>query len=241
MRTCLPGVLLIALQASSTLPAHADQKADTLLAEVQAAYKAAKTMTVTLTSTLHTQEGTEEDRYTLILQKPDKSRLVLKTIKGAKGDMDHTEVSDGRTTWLYKPITNQYTREAVVSGSVLGLVFETTGMLFFQPGGLVPPRATLALLGTKVTSRYAGTKKLGKLVCKILVITTSNAFGGNTRTLYIGPDKLIHREIVHSTMKGQPGIDEDTTVIDLKVNAPLSAADFTFVPPANAKEVKELK
>lgn len=178
---------------------------------------------------------------TLILQKPDKSRLVLKTIKGAKGDMDHTEVSDGRTTWFYKPLTNQYTREAVVSGSVLGIVFVPSGMLFFQPGGLVPPRATLALLGTKVTSRYAGTKKLGKLVCKILVITTSNAFGGNTRTLYIGPDKLIHREIVHSTMKGQPGIDEDTTVIDLKVNAPLSAADFTFVPPANAKEVKELK
>ena len=241
MRPCLTGILLLALQASSTLPARADQKADTLLAEVQATYKAAKTMTVTLTSTLHSQDGTEVDRYTLTLQKPDKSRLVLKTIKGAKGDMDHTEVSDGRTTWFYKPIKNQYTREAVVSGSVLGLVFETTGMLFFEPGGLVPPRATLALLGTKVTSRYAGTKKLGKLVCKILVITTSNAFGGNTRTLYIGPDKLIHREIVHSTMKGQPGIDYDTTVTDLKINPALTAADFTFVPPAKAKEVKELK
>lgn len=54
---------MLTLQASTTLPAHVDQKADTLLAEVQAAYKAAKTMTVTLTSTLHTQDGTEEDRY----------------------------------------------------------------------------------------------------------------------------------------------------------------------------------
>ncbi len=241
MRPFAPCISFLVLQSFCLAPASADQKADTLLAEIKAAYTAAKTMTVTMTIVSHTP-ATQQIDHTLTLQKPDKFRRIDKTIKGAPGDhKGYIFASDGKTEWYYDQTTNQYTRKPAGSSTFFAAAVLTPGMLFFRPGALVPDPADMALVHTTVTSRYIGTKKVGALVYQVLAITTSNSFGGNTMELYIGPDKLVHRAITRVKYKNKPAYGDEMIVTSMKVDAPVSEADFAFVPPAGAKEEKEAK
>lgn len=236
MRPIASGIAFLILQSFCMTPASADQKADTLIAEVKAAYKAAKTMTVTLTTISHTPAAQQID-YMLTLQKPDKFRRTDKTIKGAHGNhKGYVFVSDGKTEWSYDQAANQYTKKPVGPGTFLGAAILTPGMLFFRPGALVPDPKDLALVHAAVTSRYLGMKKVGALICQTLIITTSTSFGGNTLELYIGPDKLVHRAVTRIKFKNQPAYGDEMIVTSMKVDAPVSATDFIFVPPAGAKE-----
>ena len=260
MRPFIVGLAFFTLQALCAVSAHADQKADKLLAEVDATCKAAKTMTVTLKASIHTPDGIERLELVLTLQKPDKFRVVQISASGPGDYMNHTDVSDGTTQWEFDQVANQYTKKMSfhISGFYEGL---TPGMLFFTPGALLRDPDDLSDLQVTspsnqhitvhvhmrpnyhvtVTKQYLGDRKLGKIVCRVVAITRISSLGSNVEELYIGPDKLVHRAIVRSKTKGLWKEEADTIVTDSKVDAPVTDADFTFVPPAGAKQVARLK
>lgn len=259
MRILVSSVLLLSLQGLCIVPASADQKADALLAEMQATYKSAETMTATMTSTHITSkvsQGFPKVNYkkTQIykMQKPGKISVVTKTIKAIPAkSLDYTMISDGKTTWEFKPATNEYVKDQedasidITPGLSLKVGFVEIvsqgdiSILFFKPNLFFPTAAEQKAQFTKVTSQYIGTKKVGDVVCQVVVMTLTGP-ANIRRELYIGPDKLIHREITHTKFPSLES-DNDVTITDIKLDPPLTDADFTFVPPAGAKEVKELK
>ncbi|HXG24256.1 MAG TPA: DUF2092 domain-containing protein [Chthonomonadales bacterium] len=213
------GVLMV---VASTM-AGADAKADAVLKEVLAAYKAAKTMT---SDVQYVQKQGEKvlmkESGTLKVMKPN---LLLLQMGGKIGQ---TIASDGASMWIYMQQQNQYMkRGADPQGK--GIFPLPLVQVFFQPTA-----ESLTLMGEmkSVSTRVLGNRTIDGKIYRVLELSGA---GPGTLRYFVGPDNLIHHMTVTMT-SGSNTMVTEFSLPNLKVGVDLTASAFAFKPPEGATE-----
>jgi outer membrane lipoprotein-sorting protein len=207
---------------------RADEKSDALMKEVEAASKAATTLTADLdmSMTIQGKAGKpNENKFhgTVKLKKPNMARIDM--LGGPGGDM--TVASDGKTVYTLNGDQYQKTT-ADAQGGNINAQFALQVPIFFGSG--------LSMLGKDLTYQYVGQKSVDGADYQLVnVVTKSNP--GLTVTLYISSDKLVTRVNI-GVKQGDQALSLDSTLKNVKLNTDLADADFAYKLPANAKEMQ---
>ena len=85
---------------------------------------------------------------------------------------------------------------------------------------------------------YAGTERVDDVTYQVLEHRMIGTIAGGAQSpfvqrIFIGPDDLIHRYVLHFQQDGKPG-SEVAELENIQAGAPLAASDFAFAPPASA-------
>ena len=211
------GVLGLALWWG--VPAQADQKSDALLKQVEAAAKAAQTLSATVTVA---QKGEGQDLKltgTAKLKKPNFARIVLSQ------PMAMTLVSNGKKQWTLTNDTYQ-TQPIDSKGHTLNTMGILPLSLFFNPSSTTFG----SFKGTE--KRYLGSETLAGKKYEVIEVKGKQPVE-YTLKMYVGPEKLITRIVVDMKQEGQTA-SSTFSLSNVQLNAPLAKTVFTFKPPKTA-------
>jgi TonB family protein len=226
--------------------------ASTVLAQQAAAMQKHNTLQYTNETTIDVGAPNTSLKLTMktsaYRQNPGKTRVETEStiVPG------FTMVSDGEWTWMYNPSSKQYTK----TGAALGPVAVMSSML---PPGMVDLSAisnmTSSLTKAAKVVREENIDVEGKVhPCWVLQmnldnvpVPTANATLGMIITLWIDKELGLNIQTDISS-KGQTPTTAPASMqlsihqktIGLKVDEPIDSSLFTFVPPADAKEVTTL-
>ena len=178
-------------------------------------------------------------KQTVAVQNPGKVRVELELGAG------NLMVSDGESTWTYRPSTKLYTKITAAQG----------------PDGVAANLAVLDVMGffedakTAKTARSEGIRVDGQsfdcwVVTSSVKIPAGAAMGGTisdgVMTSWIDKKLLLAvQEVIAYSYKVAPAAGAapveyqaklSQTVRSLKVDQPIPVATFAFIPPADAKE-----
>jgi outer membrane lipoprotein-sorting protein len=232
--------------------AHADHKADTLLQKVVKAYKAASTLSGTLTNRVGVNQYLVVTREKFALKRPKLLHVAVlseqETKSGltqATGSVGDVTVSDGKEKWHYNRAANTYSKSKADTSGIALLV-----NLFYTPDALPSVFSlsrTMQAIGLKstTTKRYIGRRIFQGVNYNVVELTEKSYAGAQTGPIvetidiYIGADELIYRlvSVMRLPKKYQSGpvpLNTEETMTGLQVNKPIPASEFTFVPPPGA-------
>ena len=201
--------------------ARADEKADALFKEIQAAYTAAQSLTAEIVMVSRSGGNEFKSEGTVKLKRPNLARIEM------TGRAARTVVSDGKTLWNYTPASNQYQKlNADEQGR--NIIYATPASHFFNSSRIAPPEQyAKTVLGTETVD--------GK---DYTVLQVQATFEGNlkqTIKYYVGSDKLIHR-IASEIKRGEEVSTTSETVLKkLKVGVEIPTSEFAYEPPKEAK------
>ena len=174
---------------------------------------------------------------------PGKTRMEIK-----KGSISMLDVSDGETTWVYNSMTKQYAKIPAAQGpaavmAVMGIKLPDTS--YIHTSYKTTGQETIDIDGQKYEC----------WVVEMQISEFSFASGPNDK---VAPPKVTGA-VMTSWIDKKLGIDVQFTFAmtmqmggkdiemnqkvvkkGLKIDQPLAEAMFTFTPPPDAKEVKEL-
>jgi thiol-disulfide isomerase/thioredoxin len=179
---------------------------------------------------------------------PGKTRMEIKT-----GNMSMLDVSDGETTWVYNSMAKQYAKIPAAQGpaavmAVMGVKLPDISL--FHPTYKTTGQETIEIDGQKYDC----------WVVEMQISEFSFASGPNDKA----PPPKVTGAVMTSWIDKKLGIDIQFTFAmkmqmggkdvemhqvemhqkvvkkGLKIDQPLAQAMFTFTPPPDAKEVKEL-
>lgn len=217
----------IALVLLGTSAARADEKADTLLKEMEAATQAVKTLTADLVILQSTKkpDGKEEPikmAATFKLRKPNLARIDF-----TEGPFFKTIASDGKDIFMLTP-GNQYLKmKADAHGQKIDTLCAGPVAMFFTG------RFSLSGFESEVAPIYAGKQTIEGTEYDVVKLSGAKPYA-YTGKLYIAPDKLATRLELEITAQGFPATKVQTVLRNIKKNVPLADASFAYVPPRGA-------
>lgn len=214
-RSLIVGSVLLSLLPPRA--ACADEKASRLLKEVVAVYKAMRTLSADFA--VHQElpgAPAMEMTGTFKAQKPNRFAI------DCAGALSARMTSDGKSVlFLLKP-QNAYA-QMPANGQAMNLTVTTVAPLtfFFNPGKLLAPDTPTTYLGTET---WEGT--VYELVEQTL--------GPSVMRFFIAPNRVIARLKVHLEQGGQKQ-DVEAALRNIRLDAPLTPADFPTTPPKGTK------
>ena len=217
------GALVLAL--IGTRAARADEKADTLLKEVENASKAVKTLTadLSMSQTAKTPDGKEQSMKmaaTLKLRKPNLARIEF-----TEGPFAKTIASDGKNLYTLMP-GNRYQKTKVdADGKNIDILWAAPVAMFFSG------RFSLMGAESKTSATYAGKQTIEGTEYDVVQVSGAKPFVYSGK-LYIAPSKMATRLELEIT--GVQSVKLDAALTNIKRNAPLNDAAFAYVPPKDA-------
>jgi outer membrane lipoprotein-sorting protein/thiol-disulfide isomerase/thioredoxin len=209
----------------ATANAHADDKADALLAQVAAATQATRSLRAHVLLTR--QAGTAPAKTatgTVLLLKPNLARIEL---TGNDEAVPTLLASDGTSLFAFERPTT-YTKVAVDAHATQlaepwwGIPFR---YFFTQSAAVFSGVADPAL-----TSKLLPDETVGGEAFRVIAVTGTQPFG-YVEKLYINRDGLLQRTVVTF---GPTVFSAELT--NIRRNEAVSARAFRFVPPAQAKQ-----
>lgn len=226
MRVRIPAfaAALVLIGALTPAARAADEQAEKLLGEVKAATAAIQTLTATI-ETKRSFRGQETVTTTAIkLKRPN--LMLVETSAGT------VTSSDGKS--LINLLSNKQFLKSEVDAAGTRLAAPAPLHGFFHHDRLVGP-AYLA--------KHAGAQRVGDHEYQVLEIvrnpdapkTAAIPITPVTTRLYIGADRLIHRVVSEIDLKENGISKSESTLRELKVNAPLDVEVFAYKLPADAK------
>jgi thiol-disulfide isomerase/thioredoxin len=239
MRLAIALVLSACGAAAQPLP-----DAQTLFEHAQAAAKSFDSLQYSAEITM---ESTPAAPIKTIVEaaylKPGKTRMEIKT-----GNISLLDVCDGENTWVYSSMAKQYARipaaqgpAAVVTAMGLKLPDVSSIPTSYKTTG----EETIAIDGQKHEC-WVVEMQIGEFsVPSVEKGPAPPKVNGSAMTFWI--DKKLGIDLqISSAMQMQIGarnVEMHQKVVkkNIRVNQPVDDALFTFTPPPNAKEVKELK
>lgn len=223
-----------AFLALSATTAHADPKAQALLEKVQAANEAARTMTADLTYAVTSVKRTQRAEGTVKLMRPNAALITFSQLIGAP--FTRLIASDGTTVWKFDPKQNTYQKQAVnAQGKNIRLWDAAPIQAFFD----VPSAMRECVYVRDPDAvKHAGEETVNGVNYQVLEHRMQGLVSGGesspfTHRLYIGPDYLIHKHMLLFQSGGQPGV-QVAELSNIKTNVAMTAAEFSFKPPAGA-------
>lgn len=248
MKTLLYGmlfpVLVLALFPSSLSATQRDEKAESLLKKAEVRLSQTRTLTAEIYGTVSDQRP---NRLPLLvynvkvrLMRPNLAWIDCEEIEGEKkaGNTITPKisrsllVSTGKTIWKFDPQKNEYHRTSAdlegkkIPGLADALTVSMPLYMFFN--SRVPHIETSPL--------YAGTETRDGVTYQILEFKTEGDPPVSHQRLYFAADNLLHH-IINKQLSGQYVVD--WKLKNIRINAPLSATDFAYAPPATAKNVSQ--
>ena len=205
---------------------RADQKGEALFKQVIAATKAAKTLTGDLSMTMQGGRQKQNIQGKVRLMKPNYARIEL----GAP--VSETIASDGKTLWMLMKEQAQYMKQtAAPQGQNISVMWAIPVQFFFNAaiGSMLPvpgePKPTLLAPETVDGQKY-----------QVLGLDAKEP--PMNIKLYVGPTKLLQRMTVE--MKRGDDVTKFAAALkNVKLNAPMTAAQFAYRPPRTAELYKE--
>ena len=195
--------------------------------------KATQTLTAEWTYTVAFPDHVKQDSGTVEMQKPN----LVDITYDPHTPFSRRIISDGTTLWTFYPPTDSYEKTPVdPQGQNIrvwdSLVIQALFNVFSAVKQSVYTQADLSDL------HYAGTERVDDVTYQVLEHRMIGTIAGGAQSpfvqrIFIGPDDLIHRYVLHFQQNGKPG-SEVAELENIKVGAPLPAADFAFAPPASA-------
>lgn len=213
-----------------TRAARADGKADALLKEVETTTKGIKTLTADLrmSQSAQTPDGKEQSMKmvgAIKLRKPNLARLEF-----TEGEFVKTIASDGKNVFTLMP-GNLYQKTKVdAQGTNIDTLWAAPVAMFFSG------RFSLMGAESKAAATYVGKQTIEGMVYDVVQLSGKKPFA-YTGKLYIAPGKLATRlEMEITAPSGGPGLKVDAVLTNVKRNAPLTKAEFAYVPPKDAAQ-----
>ena len=220
-RPLLLGCALLGV-ASGMASARADEKADALLKKVSQRAHSIQSLTADVTTSIVFHRGRqgmrEMGKGRLKFESPNLYRVTFEP------PSNQTIISDGDTRYILLP-HNQYV-QAPAGQDPLDML----------PMDLVPPSIDLAAL-SDVQFRYLGTTHLDNITYRILEKHTVQQSIETTAKYYVAPNNLVTRSVITSTM-GSNSMLATTVFTDIRINPPLTVAEFQYTPPKTARLYK---
>ena len=224
--------LLLLLSASV---ANADAKGESIIKEAFRKLYAAQAMTakITQTTSLANQKGMKVVASgTIAAMKPNYLKVRILSSIPARGKDERTYAATGKEYYSYGSFQNQY-RKDTLSAKPTEFMGEWEGELDAFFGG-----DTTAGLGTAV---WKGTEKVGTVTCDLVQFTLRPRNNAPERVLNysIGQtDRLIYKASFRFPSENGQELMQVNLLSNINLKAKLTANDFTYTPPAGAKEVR---
>jgi outer membrane lipoprotein-sorting protein len=204
--------------------APADKKANEVLKRALAAYQ--KVSALSLTASGSSAGGGRAQKFAARARLKKPNLYVLE----ATSPEPITMVSDGTNMWMLQTKRDQYMKMPAPKGDTQAPV---------MPGFFAKDVAGLraALFNDRSASpKYRGKKPVNGVPHDVL--EASSAPKGTPLTMkttaYFAPNGMLGRTVTTTSFSGQTStMSMDYT--NVKVNPPLTVADFKFTPPATAK------
>jgi peroxiredoxin/outer membrane lipoprotein-sorting protein len=219
-------IVLASARLTASAGNQADERADALLAELAAASKSVKTLAADLEMTWQAGgQPVKKNTGTIKLMKPNYALIIL------TGDYPlQTLASDGRTVFTLPDPARYAQAEADPQGKNIdspwwGLPFRHFFTQSVNPFG--------AQADQTAKTRYTGAEALDGEAFETVEVMGEKPMAYTAR-LYIGSDRLLRRTVV-SFGQGAQGASFTARLTNVRVNQPMSAAEFRFTPPAGAK------
>ncbi len=215
-------------------PVAVDPKVQALLDQAVAAHKALTALSATITVT-GTGGGpvSSASTVTLAFRQPNTAKATVTDASGPVTEL----VSDGKTLTTYSVRDKKYrTMPAPADASAITLVLGPSRSLI----ALLISRPTLLsdLLNQKgVTATLGAPKIVGGVSTETVTATLSNPRSpgaAQTVTLSLGASDHLLRRLAITLSAGAKTSTVTETVTALSAAPSLTAADFTFTPPAGA-------
>jgi len=240
MRVFVAFVLLACVGAAQPLP-----DAQKLYDRAEAAAKSFHSLqyTAEMTMEMGVPSGPITTTIGVAYLNPGKTRMEIKT-----GSMSMLDVSDGETTWVYNSMAKQYAKIPAAQGpaavmAVMGVKLPDISLI--HPSYKTTGEDTIEIDGQKHEC----------WVVEMQIAEFSFASGPNDKA----PPPKVTSAVMTSWIDKKLGIDLQFTFAmkmqmggkdvemhqkvvkrNMKIDQPLAEAMFTFTPPPDAKEVKEL-
>ena len=216
---------VLALLALGTMPAHADEKGEALLKEVETATKAVKTLSADLTMSLSAKDAEGRDQTVktaaaVKLKKPNFARIEF-----APGKLPKAIASDGKNLFTLMP-DNRYQKIPVdAQGKNIEAEWAAPISMFFS--GRFDGYG-----GDKPAPAYVGKQTIEGSDYEVVQTSSVKPFIYTTK-LYIAPSKLVTRMEMQITQNKRT-FNYSAALKNVKVDAPLSDAAFAYAPPKGA-------
>ena len=232
----------LALIAAS-IPVSADEKADHLLKEVEAAIASLQSLTADISGIVHDQRP---NRIPLTqftgkarMKRPNLARIdYQKATHQEDGTLIAKERAvidtDGNTLWKFDPQKNEYHKMSVAPNgdniSIADSLIDQPVYMFFHS----------RIVHTDAPPIYLGEETWNGKSYRVIEFreeSTSPAEAPLIRQrVYIGPDNLIHR-FVNEQLQGK--YVAEWTLQYIRPKTPMRESTFVYAPPPGAKEYSE--
>jgi peroxiredoxin/outer membrane lipoprotein-sorting protein len=225
MRAILAAVLACAVLCTPAFPRTRDGLAEKLLAATAAAARSAKSLTADLEMTWKTTDGLKRNVGTVRLVKPNYALIRL------SGDYPlRTLASDGASVYSFTDqvrytVTKADPRGVNIDAPWWGIPFRHFFTQSFNPfGAEADPTAEAAYVGEETVEgeRY-----------RVVEVSGKKPMPYSAR-FYVGADNLVRRTIV-TFGSGPDAAVFSAKLTNVRLNTRLTARDFHFAPPANAR------
>jgi len=236
--------LLLVLQAAS----HAQQNAQAMVKQVEAAYRNLNSCAYTATATIYIRQSGRSASLgsTAIVRMQKPNRLFISVTTPQNGTL--TFACDGRTATAYNTHFNQYVSipAAQTIGGVVQALNRADVELFNHAIAAAPYDALYYLEGhggaPPVIWKAMGTARVGTVPCAVLSGTPKVPSDVKRVTLWIEPASHLLRKaqvvLAGTAAGGKQKVSGQATLIEeylkFKANPPLTEADFRIAIPGNA-------
>jgi len=238
----LLGGPLAAAPAAPIMPKAApalNPQVKALLNQTVAAQQALTALTATLSIT--TVGTPQADPGQTIMLSLDKSLGANAAISDPTGPLSRI-VSDKKSFTTYDVHAKTYLTRALPAGSPAGAVLAFSGSVLAQL--IVRPEALNQIATQHVTTTLGASTTVGAVVCDTMTLTPLASGSGSQTviTVAVGHDDHLLRQISFvvtlpvAGAKAPKIITHTETVTALSTTPTLTAADFTFTPPAGVKK-----
>jgi len=200
---------------------RADEKADKLVQEVTAKSATLRTLSGRVTIFQVADGKRVASSGTFYLKKPNRALITLKG-----GPLAMTLASDGVS--MTTCFGNQYMKTtADPRGKNINVGWAYPITMFFDPVG--------AMLQMGKGDRSLGaTETIDGLACSTVLFRD----GDNSVKIYVGPDRVL-RHALMEMKQGDKKYSLGADLADVRINAPVTAAQLAFNLPKNAKKYEQ--
>ena len=248
--------LALSLSAACTLAAPVlklDPAALALLQKVQMASQKMHSFSADISITTHSQKNDFRHISTIYFMKPNFGREVSYDMEKNpasglwKKSNVRTIVSDGKLNWT---ISGLQCFQSVDDSAGNAVAANSLGMDFFNSGNSLLSMLQNPNTSSNITTvRDAGTQSISGAACRVLEIRRSTSLehevrkgqaapGGvilQTSRFYINADAVICRMSLADNIGGSG----DAQLTNIRVNPPLTPAEFQYTPPPGLQIEKE--
>lgn len=216
------GLALALVAACAASGALADERAERLMKTV----KEATASVSSLQAEVELSNGGTRLTGTMVLKRPNLARIEV------QGEQGQTVVSDGKTLYRFAPAFNEYQKSAPgATGANIGALWLHQARGFFRWEAMFP-----SISGT--TTTYLGKQQVEGAAFEVLQLTIPGEPQVQVKYFISPKDHLVHRMVQSYTSDGRE-VKLSSALKNVRINAPVQAARFKWMPPATARLAEE--